>query len=190
MRTIIFVIFLVTTCLFLNSESISRADFPDGFVFGTASSAYQVLFTSQPGIPLVFSYWLQPNPSKASNRYIWIRFSISWSRILPSKKQQPLTFHFIVLWQPSLTALECAITDGTGEPNSEGIEYYNSLIDALLEKGSTSKNLYKNSNHKKLRSFKTSSFLSGIEPYVTLYHWDLPQMLEDKYEGWLSKQIM
>lgn len=175
MRTIIFVIFLVTTCLFLNSESISRADFPDGFVFGTASSAYQVLFTSQPGIPLVFSYW---------------RFSISWSRILPSKKQQPLTFHFIVLWQPSLTALECAITDGTGEPNSEGIEYYNSLIDALLEKGSTSKNLYKNSNHKKLRSFKTSSFLSGIEPYVTLYHWDLPQMLEDKYEGWLSKQIM
>ncbi|KAF5728354.1 Beta glucosidase 41 isoform 1 [Tripterygium wilfordii] len=65
------------------------------------------------------------------------RFSISWSRIFPN---------------------------GTGEPNPEGIKYYNSLIDSLLEK--------------------------GIQPYVTLYHWDLPQMLEDKYEGWLSRQIV
>ncbi|XP_021287876.1 putative beta-glucosidase 41 isoform X3 [Herrania umbratica] len=65
------------------------------------------------------------------------RFSISWSRIFPN---------------------------GAGEPNVEGINYYNRLIDALIEK--------------------------GIQPYVTLYHWDLPQMLEDKYEGWLSGQIV
>ncbi|XP_068644980.1 putative beta-glucosidase 41 [Aristolochia californica] len=65
------------------------------------------------------------------------RFSISWSRIFPN---------------------------GTGEPNPEGIAYYNSFIDALLEK--------------------------GIEPYATLYHWDLPQALEDGYEGWLSSKII
>ncbi|XP_008789190.1 putative beta-glucosidase 41 isoform X2 [Phoenix dactylifera] len=65
------------------------------------------------------------------------RFSISWSRIFPN---------------------------GTGEPNPEGISHYNSLIDALLEK--------------------------GLQPYVTLYHWDLPQSLEDRYDGWLSRQIV
>ncbi|RRA48796.1 GH1 family beta-glucosidase [Acidipila sp. EB88] len=49
---------------------------------------------------------------------------------------------------------------GTGTPNPKGLDHYHRFVDALLE--------------------------AGIAPYCTLYHWDLPQALEDK-GGWQSK---
>lgn len=52
---------------------------------------------------------------------------------------------------------------GRGELNEKGIDHYNKVFDALLE--------------------------AGITPIVTLYHWDLPQALEDEYLGWLSNEI-
>ena len=51
------------------------------------------------------------------------------------------------------------LPNGIGEKNQAGIDYYNNLINALLE--------------------------AGITPAVTLYHWDLPQALEDA-GGWLD----
>ncbi|KAG5374945.1 hypothetical protein IGI04_039541 [Brassica rapa subsp. trilocularis] len=146
----------------VSSESITRESFPDGFVFGTASSAYQFegavnegnkgdsiwdTFTKKPGKILDFS-----NADTTVDQYHRFhsdidlmkdlgmdayRFSISWTRIFPN---------------------------GTGEVNPDGLKYYNTLIDTLLAK--------------------------GIKPYVTLYHWDLPQALEDRYEGWLSRQVV
>ncbi len=62
------------------------------------------------------------------------RFSVAWPRILPS---------------------------GRFPVNEPGLDFYDRLVDALLE--------------------------AGIRPFVTLYHWDLPQRLMDKYGGWVGR---
>ncbi|MDX2188479.1 MAG: GH1 family beta-glucosidase [Bacteroidota bacterium] len=63
-------------------------------------------------------------------------FSVAWSRIIP---------------------------EGKGQINQKGVDFYNKVIDTLLEK--------------------------GIDPWVTLYHWDLPQALQNK-GGWVNRDIV
>ena len=54
--------------------------------------------------------------------------------------------------------------DGTGEPNPKGVQFYHNLIDELRS--------------------------AGIEPIVTMYHYDLPMALVNKYNGWLSRRVV
>lgn len=54
--------------------------------------------------------------------------------------------------------------NGKGEINQKGIDFYNHVIDELLK--------------------------YDIVPIVTIYHWDLPQALQDEYSGWESRQII
>ncbi|KZS39089.1 hypothetical protein AWE51_11055 [Aquimarina aggregata] len=55
------------------------------------------------------------------------------------------------------------LPDGVGEINAKGVDFYNKVIDYCLEK--------------------------GIEPWITTYHWDLPQKLQDK-GGWVNRDIV
>ena len=51
-----------------------------------------------------------------------------------------------------------------GKINDKGIAFYNNLVDELLK--------------------------AGIEPIITLYHWDLPQWIQSRYKGWLNEKIV
>ena len=53
---------------------------------------------------------------------------------------------------------------GDGTVNQKGLDFYHRLFDALLE--------------------------NGIAPWVTMFHWDLPQVLEDRFGGWRDRRIV
>lgn len=136
--------------------------FNKDFLWGSASAAYQVEGAHQTdgkGIS-VWDIWAHipgktyggTNGDIAADHYNKVeedvklmaemglkayRFSIAWTRILPS---------------------------GRGAVNERGIAFYNRLINLLLQ--------------------------NDITPLVTLYHWDLPQALEDEYKGWLSRKVV
>lgn len=90
-----------------------------------------------------------------------------------------------------ILALFFIASDGVGQVNQAGIDHYNKLINALLAKGEWQQNLFPVRVDELLKeSDRWKKNLAGIQPYVTLYHWDLPQALEDKYNGWLNRQIV
>ena len=55
------------------------------------------------------------------------------------------------------------LPEGRGDVNPKGLDYYSGLVDALLK--------------------------AGIIPVPTLYHWDLPQALQDAFGGWAGRDI-
>ena len=59
-------------------------------------------------------------------------------------------------------AWSCVIPDGDGKINQKGVDFYRDLIDTCLA--------------------------NGIEPIVTLYHYDMPMALVEKYDGWIGRQ--
>ncbi|KAF2283718.1 hypothetical protein GH714_014436 [Hevea brasiliensis] len=148
-----------------STASFNRTNFPAGFLFGTASSAYQYEGAAREGGkgPSIWDTFTHRYPDKIidrSNGDVAVdsyhrykedvqimkemglnayRFSISWPRILPNGKL-------------------------SGGVNKNGVKYYNNLINGLLA--------------------------NDIEPFITLFHWDLPQSLEDEYSGFLSPRVV
>eukprot|EP00812_Abedinium_dasypus_P000504 NODE_105_length_2111_cov_853.590953.p1 GENE.NODE_105_length_2111_cov_853.590953~~NODE_105_length_2111_cov_853.590953.p1 ORF type:complete len:484 (-),score=104.96 NODE_105_length_2111_cov_853.590953:506-1957(-) len=136
--------------------------FPEGFVWGTATAAYQIEGAVATGgrTPSIWDTFAAI-PGKvahghtgadACDHYHRFREDVALMRSLGFSN-----YRFSISWPRLLPA-------GRGEPNPEAVAFYSALLDELRK--------------------------NGIAPFVTLYHWDLPQCLEDEYGGWLGRQIV
>lgn len=135
-------------------------EFPNDFLWGTATAAYQIegaaaidgrgpsvwdTLSHRPG-----AIELDQNGDVAADSYHRYKEDVALMKQLGIK-----AYRFSVSW-PRI------FPEGTGKPNLKGLEYYQRLIDELVQ--------------------------AGIQPWMTLFHWDLPQTLEDRYGGWESKE--
>lgn len=138
---------------------LTRADFPENFLFGAATAAYQIEGSSFGGAGSTHWDTFAATPGNVLNAedgsiacdhyhryeedldllkdggFDAYRFSTSWARVLP---------------------------EGRGQVNEAGLDYYDRLVDAMLER--------------------------GIKPFQTLYHWEMPSALSD-LGGWTNRDV-
>lgn len=135
--------------------------FPEGFVWGSATASFQI-----------------EGASRADGRgeSIWDRFCRTPGKVAGGHTGDSACDHYH-LWKQDIALMKDlgmqayrfsvawprVVPTGRGAINKPGLDFYDRLVDALLE--------------------------AGIVPYTTLFHWDLPQALEDE-GGWLNRNIV
>src|SRR5215510_1544934 len=143
-----------------HSRAEAHRRFPDGFYWGVATSSYQVE-----------GAWDEDGKGVS----IWDTYAHTPGNIKDDENGDVANDHYhryredvALMASIGANAYRFSIAwprifpDGTGQPNPKGIDFYKRLADALRE--------------------------AGIEPFATLYHWDLPQALQDRYGGWQSAE--
>jgi beta-glucosidase len=152
---------IIFFCLFFVSASVCTPGFPPGFLWGSATASYQV----------EGAY----NISRGLS--IWDTFSHTPGKTRDGDTGDVADDHYhryeedIALMKSlGLKNYRLSIAwprlfpNGTGAPNQAGIAFYDRVINELLR--------------------------NGISPFVTLYHWDLPDALHTTYGGWLNVTIV
>lgn len=134
--------------------------FPDGFTWGVATASYQIEGAYD---------------EDGRGETIWDRFCAVPGNVLNGDDGKVACDHYHryetdveLMKNMGMKAYRFSIAwsrifpKGYGEVNEKGIAFYSRLIDQLME--------------------------AGIEPYITLYHWDLPQALQD-IGGWANPEM-
>ncbi|PHU30133.1 Beta-glucosidase 12 [Capsicum chinense] len=147
------------------ADPFNRSSFPPHFIFGTGSSAYQFEgAANEDGKgPSTWDTFAHKYPEKiidGSNGDVAIDFYHLYKEDITLMKLQGLN-GFKFSLSWSRVLPYGKLSKGV---NKKGIAFYNNLINELLA--------------------------NGIEPLVSIFHWDLPQALEDEYQGFLSTQIV
>ena len=144
----------------VTSAEISNARFADGFLWGMATASYQVE-----------GAWNEDGKGES----IWDRCTHTVGKIKGGGTGDVAcdAYHLYpqdiaLLKSLNLRSYRFSISwpriqpTGTGAPNQKGIDHYKRFVDMLLE--------------------------GGIRPFCTLYHWDLPQALEER-GGWPNRDL-
>ncbi|XP_059455125.1 beta-glucosidase 17-like isoform X1 [Corylus avellana] len=156
---------LVLAYCFACTEGLNRRDFPASFVFGAGSSAYQYEGAAY-------------QHGKGSS--IWDTFTRMHPEKILGNATGDVAEDFYYRFKEDIALMKEIGLDSfrfsiswsrvlpegklSGGVNQDGVEFYNELINELLH--------------------------NGIQPFVTLFHWDVPQALEDEYGGFLSTNIV
>jgi beta-glucosidase len=142
-----------------SQRTADATGFPSGFLWGTATSAYQIegavnedgrgpsiwdSHAHKPGTILDHS-----NADQANDHYHRYKDDVALIKALGAG-----AYRFSIAWPR-------VFPEGSGTPNPKGLDFYNRLVDQLLA--------------------------NGIEPFATLYHWDLPLALQERLGGWESR---
>ena len=145
----------------LDYPAIKSSDFGDDFIWGVATASYQIEgAVSKDG----------REPS------IWDTFSEKKGKIKTGEtgavacdfyNRYPKDIELVKKMNFDVFRFSLAwsriLPNGTGKINQKGIDFYHRIIDSCLE--------------------------NNVQPWITLYHWDLPQALEDK-GGWKNRDII
>ncbi|XP_045455837.1 myrosinase 1-like [Melitaea cinxia] len=141
---------------------VGGRDFPPGFKFGAATAAYQIegAWNVSDKSPSVWDSHVHANPDRIIDRSNGDVASDSYYKWKDDIEiASKLGLHF---YRFSIAWSRLLPKGFANYISEDGKKYYNDLIDGLLEK--------------------------GIEPLITLYHWDLPQVLQD-LGGWTNPLI-
>ena len=147
--------------------------FPPEFLWGSATAAYQVegaaledgrtasvwdTFSHRPGATA-----MNHTGDVACDHYHRSKDDVALIKSLGLQ-----AYRFSVSWSRVLPTLDGSYEESppslidVGPPNQKGLDFYSRLVDDLLA--------------------------AGVQPWVTLFHWDLPQWCEDAFGGWESKE--
>lgn len=139
-------------------KPISRSDFPADFAWGTATASYQIEGAfNEDGRGLSIWDTFSHTPGKTRDGDTGDVADDHYHRY---KEDIALMRELGFNSYRFSIAWPRILPEGRGKVNSKGLDFYERLVDTLLA--------------------------NGIEPYATLYHWDLPQALQDK-GGWKER---
>ena len=137
-------------------------DFPEDFTWGAATASYQIEGAVDEG---------------GRGRSTWDAFCDEPGRVADGDSGAAACDHYHrwegdigLMKELNLKAYRFSLAwprifpDGDGRANPEGVAFYDRLIDGLLE--------------------------AGIAPFVTLFHWDLPLSLQERFGGWQSRETV